>query len=64
MDVAFERVSREEIFEHTGIQFMELNTLYQLLAQRLVAIAAARYCAYVSHNARFVQFLVYGYEGV
>ena len=35
MDVAFERVSREEIFEQTGIQFMELNTLYQLLAQRL-----------------------------
>ena len=35
MEVAFERVSREEIFEQTGIQFMELNTLYQLLAQRL-----------------------------
>ena len=32
---AFERVSRKAIFEQTGIQFMELNTLYQLLAQRL-----------------------------
>lgn len=32
---AFERVSRAEIFEYTGIQFMEINTLYQLLAMKL-----------------------------
>jgi rhamnulokinase len=31
-DEAFSRVSREEIFAATGLQFMELNTLYQLLA--------------------------------
>jgi rhamnulokinase len=29
---AFERVSRAEIFERTGIQFMEINSLYQLLS--------------------------------
>src|SRR6185437_5169757 len=29
---AFARVPREEIFAATGLQFMELNTLYQLLA--------------------------------
>ncbi|MEW6749927.1 MAG: rhamnulokinase family protein [Candidatus Latescibacterota bacterium] len=29
---AFARVPREEIFAHTGAQFMRLNTLYQLLA--------------------------------
>ncbi len=29
---AFERVPREEIFAQTGIQFMEINTLYQLLS--------------------------------
>ena len=29
---AFRRVSREKIFAATGLQFMELNTLYQLLA--------------------------------
>ena len=29
---AFQRMPREQIFEHTGIQFMEVNTLYQLLA--------------------------------
>src|SRR6185295_7022745 len=29
---AFARVPREEIFAATGLQFMELNTLFQLLA--------------------------------
>ena len=35
MEKAFERVPRREIFEETGLQFMELNTAYQLLAARL-----------------------------
>lgn len=34
MERAFARVSREEIFDVTGVQFMEINTLYQLLAFR------------------------------
>ena len=32
MDQVFERVPRAEIFQATGIQFMQLNTLYQLYA--------------------------------
>jgi len=32
LEWAFERVPREEIFAHTGLQFMRFNTLYQLLA--------------------------------
>ncbi|MCM2370424.1 rhamnulokinase [Aporhodopirellula aestuarii] len=32
MQDALKRVSREEIFAETGLQFMEINTLYQLLA--------------------------------
>ncbi|NLT73941.1 MAG: rhamnulokinase [Chloroflexi bacterium] len=32
--LALERVPREEIFAATGIQFMQLNSLYQLLAMR------------------------------
>ena len=32
---AFSQVPREEIFRQTGIQFMELNTLYQLLSLSL-----------------------------
>src|SRR5690606_7191371 len=30
LEAAFERVPRREIFNHTGIQFMQINTLYQL----------------------------------
>jgi len=32
LDEAFRRVPRVEIFEQTGIQFMQINSLYQLLA--------------------------------
>ena len=32
LDEAFRRMSRAEIFANTGIQFMQINTLYQLLA--------------------------------
>ena len=35
MKKAFGIVSREEIFRHTGLQFMQFNTLYQLLAMKL-----------------------------
>jgi len=31
----FEIVPKEEVFEHTGVQFMELNTLYQLMSLKL-----------------------------
>src|SRR5258708_39347489 len=34
MEMAFQRVSREEIFRQTGLQFMRFNTLFQLLALR------------------------------
>ena len=34
LPVAFRRVSRAEIFERTGLQFMSINTLYQLYALR------------------------------
>src|ERR1051326_7423451 len=34
MEVAFGRFSRERIYERTGIQFLEFNTLYQLLAEQ------------------------------
>ena len=35
LEAAFSRVPRAEIFEQTGIQFMQINTLYQLLAMAL-----------------------------
>lgn len=35
LEKAFGIVSRDEIFRHTGLQFMQINTLYQLLAMKL-----------------------------
>jgi rhamnulokinase len=35
LQAAFERVPREEMFEYTGLQFMQFNTLFQLYAMRL-----------------------------
>ena len=32
MDAVFARVSREQVFEQTGIQFMPINTLYQMMS--------------------------------
>lgn len=34
-DKAFALVPRQEVFDETGLQFMEFNTLYQLLAMKL-----------------------------
>jgi len=35
MEKAFELLSKREIYENTGLQFMQLNSVYQLLAMRL-----------------------------
>ena len=40
MDQVFARVSREEIFARTGIQFMAFNTLFQLFAHQREGIPA------------------------
>src|ERR1017187_10100646 len=45
MEQVFECVPREEVFEYTGIQFMQINTLYQLYSMKLSgssALAAGR----------------------
>ncbi|MBD3673357.1 MAG: rhamnulokinase [Planctomycetaceae bacterium] len=34
MEKAFQRVAREDIFAATGLQFMQINTLYQLIAMQ------------------------------
>ena len=44
LDEAFEVVSRDEIFAHTGLQFMQFNTLFQLFAMksRRIAVCSMR----------------------
>jgi len=41
VEKAFKAVPREQIFEKTGIQFMPLNTIYQLAAETPERLAAA-----------------------
>ncbi|HWP42032.1 MAG TPA: rhamnulokinase family protein, partial [Blastocatellia bacterium] len=38
MEKVFARIPREEIFERTGIQFLEFNTLFQLYAHALAGL--------------------------
>jgi rhamnulokinase len=40
MEKVFQIVPREEVFDYTGIQFMQINTLYQLYAMKLGDAAA------------------------
>ncbi len=35
MEKAFELISKRDIYENTGLQFLQLNSVYQLLAMRL-----------------------------
>ena len=44
MDQVFARVSRKEIFERTGIQFMPFNTLFQLFAHQREGIPKEAHC--------------------
>lgn len=51
MEKAFEMMSKRDIYENTGIQFMQLNSLYQLLAMRLnnsIALATARNLIFIA----------------
>jgi rhamnulokinase len=43
MDEAFALVSRAEIFDYTGAQFMQFNTVYQLLALQRANVPALRH---------------------
>jgi rhamnulokinase len=52
----FEIVPRAEVFEHTGIQFMQFNSLYQLYAMRLAespALAGAHRLLFVPDLLNF-----------
>jgi rhamnulokinase len=40
MQKAFELISKREIYENTGVQFLQFNSVYQLLAMRLANSAA------------------------
>ena len=62
LDEAFRRVPREEIFAATGIQFMQFNTLFQLLA-RQVDDPELLVAAHAADDARPVELLAHRPEG-
>ena len=61
LEAAFARVPREEIFAVTGIQFMQISTLYQLLA---MAIADSPALRVASHLLTIPDLLNYWLSGV
>jgi rhamnulokinase len=51
MEKAFELMSKREIYENTGLQFLQLNSVYQLLAMRLsnsAALAKAKHLIFIA----------------
>jgi rhamnulokinase len=64
LDKAFRKVSRARIFGETGLQFMELNTLYQLLAmkKKTPALLGAADCLLLMPD--FVHFCLCGARAV
>ncbi|MBN2181803.1 MAG: rhamnulokinase [Sedimentisphaerales bacterium] len=51
MEKAFELLSKREIYENTGLQFMQLNSVYQLLAMRMAnssALAGAKNLVFIA----------------
>ena len=59
MEAAFERVPRERIYEITGLQFLQFNTLYQLLAHAADELAAAGRGRDPADDARPVRLAVH-----
>jgi len=64
MERAFELVPRSEIFAATGLQFMKLNTLYQLLASRLADDPALRIADGLMLMGDFFHWLLTGRRSI
>ena len=51
---------RERIYEITGLQFLPFNTVYQLLALKLIALTTARSGRDIAHDAGSLCWLLTG----
>jgi rhamnulokinase len=61
-DRAFAVVPREEIFAETGVQFMELNTLYQLLAVKRIGSPPLDRAARLLHMPDLFHWMLTGVQ--
>jgi rhamnulokinase len=59
-DRAFDIVPREEIFAETGLQFMELNTLFQLLAAKRIGSPPLDHAARLLHMPDLFHWMLTG----
>ena len=60
MEKAFRNVSRSEIFAQTGLQFMQLNTLFQLLAAKETTPGILDYAHHLLFIPDFVHWALCG----
>lgn len=60
MDAVFQRVPRREVFETTGIQFIQLNTLYQLFVHARVDRATLDQARYLLMIPDIFNYLMTG----
>ena len=64
MEEVFRKVPREQIYLTTGIQFMPINTLYQLLAAQRDTPTIMAAAEAIGHHSRSFSFLAYGKRGL
>jgi rhamnulokinase len=60
MEKAFALMPKREIYENSGIQFMQLNTLYQLLALRMANAPALKKAKHLIFMADLVSYFLSG----
>jgi rhamnulokinase len=60
IEKACELMPKREIYEHTGIQFMQLNTVYQLLSMRLSDSSALKKAKRLIFMADLVSYFLSG----
>ncbi len=60
MEKAFQLVPREEVFAHTGIQFMQINSLFQLFAMRLGAAPSLAVAKQLLHTPDLFNYWLTG----
>lgn len=63
MEASYAVMPKEEIFAHTGLAFMQFNTLYQLLAMRRAKDATLDYARTLLFTPDLLSFFLTGVKG-
>ena len=60
MEKVFEKISRDEIYSITGIQFMQINSLYQLYSEKFLSESLLNSCDKILFIPDLLNFLLTG----